>query len=187
MLNFNEIKIGKVILLNNEPYVIVKTDHHKMGRGGAVLKVKCRNLINSNVLERTYQGAEKAEEAETEKKKANFMYKDKDEAYFMDNDSYEQFNLHVDEIGDKVLFLKEGTDVNVLYFNGKPVAIDLPIKMEFKVVSAPPGVKGNSAGNVNKQVELETGAIISVPMFIEEGDMIRLNTDTGEYVERVNQ
>ena len=114
------------------------------------------------------------------------MYKDKDEAYFMDNESYEQFNLHVDEIGDKVQFLKEGTDVNVLYFNNKPVAIDLPIKMEFKVVSAPPGVKGNSAGNVNKQVELETGATINVPMFIEEGDIIRLNTDTGEYVERAN-
>lgn len=186
MLNFNEIKSGKVVLLNNEPYVIIKTDHHKMGRGGAVLKVKCRNLINGNILEKTYQGAEKAEEAATENKKANFMYKDKEEAYFMDNESYEQFNLPLSEIEDKTPFLKDGTDVNVLYFNGKAVTIDLPIKMDFKVVSAPPGVKGNSAGNVNKQVEIETGATISVPMFIEEGDMIRINTDTGEYVERAN-
>lgn len=187
MLNFNEIKTGKVILLNNEPYVIIKADHHQMGRGGAVLKVKCRNLITSNILERTFQGAEKAEEAGTEHKKANFMYKDKDEVYFMDNNSYEQFFLHVDELGDKLQFLKEGTDVNVLYFNNKPVAVDLPIKMDFKVVSAPPGVKGNSAGNVNKQVEIETGAMVNVPMFIEEGDIIRLNTETGEYVERANQ
>ena len=186
MLNFNEIKTGKVIKVNGEPYVIIKTDHHKMGRGGAVLKIKCRNLINGNVLERTYQGAEKAEEAGTKTKKANFMYKDKDEAYFMDNESYEQFNLPVEEIGEPSKFLKDGTDVDVLYFEDKPVTISLPIKMEFKVVSAPPGVKGNSAGNVNKQVELETGALINVPMFIEEGDMIRLNTDTGEYVERVN-
>lgn len=186
MLNFNEIKTGKVIKINAEPYIIVKTDHHKMGRGGAVLKVKCRNLINGNVLERTYQGAEKAEEAETETKKANFMYKDKDEAYFMDNASFEQFNLPLEEIGESARFLKDGVDVDVLYFESKPVTISLPIKMEFKVVSAPPGVKGNSAGNVNKQVEIETGAQINVPMFIDEGDIIRINTDTGEYVERAN-
>jgi len=186
MLNFNEIKTGRVIKVNGEPFIIIKTDHHKMGRGGAVLKIKCRNLINGNVLEQTYQGAEKAEEAETETKKANFMYKDKDEAYFMDNTNYEQFNLPLEEIGEPAQFLKEGVDVDVLYFESKPVSISLPIKMDFKVVSAPPGVKGNSAGNVNKQVEIETGAQISVPMFINEGDMIRINTDTGEYVERAN-
>jgi len=184
MLNFNEIKTGRVIKLNNEPYIIIKTDHHKMGRGGAVLKIKCRNLINGNVLERTYQGSEKAEEAETETKKANFMYKDKEDAFFMDNKSFEQFNLHVEDLGEQEKFLKDGTDVDVLYFEGKPVSISLPIKMEFKVLSAPPGVKGNSVGNVNKVVEIETGAEISVPMFINEGDMIRINTDTGEYVER---
>jgi len=186
MLNFNEIKMGRVIKLNGEPYIIIKTDHHKMGRGGAVLKIKCRNLINGTVQERTYQGTEKAEEAETETKKANFMYKDKDQAYFMDNASYEQFDLPLEELGDSALFLKDGTDVDVLYFENKPVSVSLPIKMDLKVVSAPPGVKGNSAGNVNKQVELETGAKINVPMFINEGDVIRINTDTGEYVERVN-
>lgn len=186
MLNFNEIKTGKVIKVNSEPFIIIKTDHHKMGRGGAVLKIKCRNLINGNILERTYQGAEKAEEAETETKKANFMYKDKDEAYFMDNASFEQFNLPLEEIGEPAQFLKDGVDVDVLYFESRPVSISLPIKMDFKVVSAPPGVKGNSAGNVNKQVEIETGAKINVPMFIDEGDVIRINTDTGEYVERAN-
>ena len=186
MLNFNEIKIGRVIKLNNDPFVIIKTDHHKMGRGGAVLKVKCRNLITGSVLERTYQGTEKAEEAETETKKANFMYKDKGEAYFMDNTSYEQFNLALEEIGEAAKFLKEETEVDVLYFENKPVSINLPIKMTFKVLSAPPGVKGNSAGNVNKQVEIETGALISVPLFINEGDLIKINTDTGEYVERAN-
>lgn len=184
MLNFNEIKTGKVIKINGEPYLIVKTDHHKMGRGGAVLKTKCRNLLNGNTLEKTFQGVEKAEEAETETKKANFMYKDKDQGYFMDNKSYEQFNLPVEEIEEQAQFLKDGTDVDVLYFEGKPASISLPIKMDFKVVSAPPGVKGNSAGNVNKTVEIETGAQISVPMFINEGDIIRINTDSGEYVER---
>ena len=102
----------------------------------------------------------------------------------MDNESYEQFTLALEDLGDQPKFLKDGTDVSVLYFEGKPVTIQLPIKLDFKVVSAPPGVKGNSAGNVNKQVEIETGALINVPMFIEEGEMIRINTDSGEYVER---
>jgi len=186
MLNFNEIKTGRIIKINEEPFVIIKTDHHKMGRGGAVLKIKCRNLINGNVLERTYQGTEKAEEAETETKKANFMYKDKGEVYFMNNTDYEQFSLPLEEIEKSVKFLKEGVDVDVFYFENKPVSISLPIKMNFKVTSAPPGVKGNSAGNVNKQVEIETGALINVPLFINEGDIIKINTDTGEYVERAN-
>jgi elongation factor P len=186
MLNFNEIKTGRVIKVNGEPFIIIKTDHHKMGRGGAVLKIKCRNLISGSILERTYQGAEKAEEAETETKKANFMYKDKEEAYFMDNGNYEQFSLSLEDIGESARFLKEGIDVDVLYFENKPVSVSLPIKLEFKVVSAPPSVKGNSAGNVNKQVEIETGALINVPLFIDEGDIIRINTDTGEYVERAN-
>jgi elongation factor P len=184
MLSISEIKNGKVITVNNEPYVITKTDHHKMGRGGSVLKVKLRNLINGNMLDKTFQGNDKAEEADTEKKKANFMYFDEDNANFMDNETYEQFSLANEVIGEKKKFLKEGIDVDVLYFAGNPVAVDLPIKMEFKVTSAPPGVKGNSAGNVTKQVEIETGALITAPLFINEGDMIRVNTDTGEYVER---
>lgn len=167
-----------------EPYAVIKADHHKMGRGGAVLKAKLRNLISGNVLEKTFQGNDKAEEAETEKKKANFMYKDENEAHFMDNEFYEQFSLPLKQIGEKIKFLRENTDVDILYFDEKPMTVEIPVKMAFKVVSAPPGVKGNSAGGVTKIVIIETGAEIAVPMFISEGDMIRINTDTGEYVER---
>jgi len=184
MLSLNEIKLGKLIQIASEPYVVIRADHHKMGRGGAVLKTKLRNLINSNVLEKTFQGNDKAEEAETEKRKANFMYKDEAAAFFMDNESYEQFDLPLSDIGEKQKFLKDGTDVDVLYFKDKPVALDLPVKMKFKVISAPPGVRGNSAGSVTKQVELETGALIAAPLFIDEGEIIVVNTDTGEYVER---
>lgn len=184
MLSMNEIKLGKVLTINNEPFVVIKTDHHKMGRGGAVLKVKMKNLVSGAVLERTYQGNDKAEEAQTQTKKANYMYSDASGANFMDNESYEQFTFPADEIGEKVQFLKEGIDVDVLYFNDKPVSISLPIKMTFKVVSAPPAVKGNSVGSVTKVAELETGAKINVPVFIEEGETIVINTDTGEYVER---
>ncbi|MCX6796733.1 MAG: elongation factor P [Candidatus Falkowbacteria bacterium] len=184
MLSISEIKIGCLLQVNNEPYIVIRADHHKMGRGGAVLKTKLKNLINGSVLEKTYQGNEKAEEAETETKKANFMYKDDSQAFFMDNGSYEQFEINLDQIGSQQKYLKEGIDVDVLYFQGQPVSIQLPIKMEFKVVSAPPGVRGNSAGSVTKQVEIETGETISAPLFVNEGDIIRLNTDTGEYVER---
>lgn len=184
MLTINEIKLGKLLQIDNNPFIVIKTDHHKVARGGAVLKTKLKNLINGSVLEKTFQGNDKAEEAETEKKKANFMYKDENEAYFMDNASYEQFSLPIDQVGEKIKFLKDGTDVNILYFQDKPVSVDLPVKIDLKVVSAPPGVKGNSAGNVNKTVELETGMEASVPMFINEGDVVRINTDTGEYVER---
>jgi len=184
MLSISEIKLGKLVQVAGEPYVVIKAEHHKMGRGGAVLKTKLRNLISGSVLEKTFQGNDKAEEAETEKRKANFMYKDDTSAFFMDNESYEQFDLPLEQIGDKIKFLKEGTDVDTLYFDNRPVTMDLPVKMKFKVVSAPPGIKGNSAGGVTKQVELETGASIAAPLFIEEGQTIVVNTDTGEYVER---
>lgn len=184
MLSINEIKVGKVLEINNEPYLVVRTDHHKMGRGGAVLKTKLKNLITGNVLDKTFQGNEKVDTANTQKKKANFMYKDDENINLMDNETFEQFTLSLEQAGGKDKFLKEGVDVDILYFDGNPVAIDIPIKVELKVVSAPPGVKGNSAGNVNKQVELETGAMINVPLFINEGDVIRINTENEEYVER---
>lgn len=184
MYSLNEIKVGKVILVNSSPYVVTKTDHHKMGRGGAVLKTKLRNLIDSSVLDKTFQGNDKAEEADTQKKKANFLYADEVNANFMDNETYEQFTISLDTIGDKQKYLKDGTNVDILYFDNNPVAVDLPIKMVFQVTESPPGVKGNSAGNVTKKVTIETGAEVAAPLFINEGDLIRINTDTGEYVER---
>jgi len=184
MLSLNEIKLGKLLKINNEPYIVIRAAHHKMGRGGAVLKTKLRNVITGNILEHTFQGNDKADEAETDEKQAQYLYKDDNEAYFMDNVSFEQFGLPLEQVGANINWLKDGTDIKILYFDDKPVAVKLPVKVELKVVSAPPGVKGNSAGNVNKIVTLETGVEISAPMFVSEGDTVRINTDTGEYVER---
>jgi elongation factor P len=136
------------------------------------------------VIERTWQGNDKAEEAQVEKRKANFLYKDESFAYFMDIENYEQFSLALEDLGGKEKFMKDGLEVNVLYFENRPMAIELPIKVELKVISAPPGIRGNSAGNVTKQAELETGAIISMPMFVETNDVIRINTENEEYAER---
>jgi len=185
MLTLNEIKLGKLLKINNEPYLVIRAEHHKVARGGGVLKTKLKNIINGNVLEKTFQGNDKVDTAETEDKFAQYLYKDENEAYFMDNESYEQFNLSLEQLGDTVKWIKDGTDVKILYFNNKPVSVKLPVKIELKVISAPPGVKGNSAGNVTKIVKLETGAEVAVPLFVNEGDVLRINTDTGEYAERV--
>lgn len=184
MLSLTEIKVGCLIVINGEPYVVTKSEHHKMGRGGAVVKTKLKNLVTGNVVEKTWQGNDRAEEADVEKRKANYLYKDESFAYFMDNESYEQYNLPLDQLGGKERFMKDGIDVTVMHFEGKPMSVELPIKVELTVTSAPPGVRGNSAGNVMKTAELETGAVISVPMFVESGDVIRINTENEEYVER---
>jgi len=185
MLSLNEIKLGSLLKINNEPYVVIKSAHSKVARGGAVLKIKLKNLISGNVLEKTFQGNDKAEVATTQEKNSQYLYKDSDDAYFMDNESYERFNLSIEQLGDAMNWLKDGTDVKVLYFENQPVSIKLPPKISLKVTSAPPGVKGNSAGNITKVIKLETGVEISAPMFINEGDKIKINTETGKYAERV--
>ena len=184
LLNFNEIRSGAIIKIADQPYIIMKTDHTKVAQRRPVVKAKLKNLITGNILEQSFVENEKVEEAETETKKANYQYKTENEANFMDNETYEQFSLSLDQVGDKLAYLKEGTDVDIFYFQGQPVGLKLPIKIALKVISAPPGVKGNSAGNVTKTVELETGIKVNVPMFIEEGETLLINTDTGEYVGR---
>ena len=184
MLTISELKQGTVLKHNNEPYVITWTQHVQMGRGGAILRTKIKNLISGNVLEMTFKGNEKAEEADLERGRANYLYKDEGAAYFMDNANYEQFDIALDQIGNKINFLKEGEDVDVLYFNKNAVNIDLPVKVVLKVIEAPPGIKGDTAQGGSKQVTLETGHVINSPLFIKEGDNVRINTETDEYVER---
>jgi elongation factor P len=184
MLGLSEIKTGKTIIVNSEPYVVIFDQHSKMGRAGAVLRTKLKNLITGGVIQKTFQGADKVEEAPVEKKKVQYLYSDGTDFYFMNNETYDQFSLptSIIENGDK--YLKEGMEVDVLYFNGAPVNAMLPIKVDLEVVEAPPAVKGNTVDGGTKQVTLETGAKVNVPLFIKEGDVIRVNTDTGEYVER---
>lgn len=188
MLNISDLKLGTYVEHNKEPYVIIWTQHVQMGRGGAILRTKMKNLITGAVLERTFKGAEKAEEPNLSHGKADFLYKDADQAHFMDTSSYEQFSIDLEVIGNKINFLKEGTSVDVLYFNDRAVSVNIPIKVQLRVTLAPPAVRGDTAqGTVTKEVELETGAKIRTPIFIEKGDLVKVNTDTGEYVERVKE
>lgn len=181
----SEIKPGVLLKIADQPYVVIKTDHLKMAQRRPVLKTKLKNLINGSILERSIVDNEKVEEAETDTRASNYLYKTESEAYFMNNETFEQFTVPLELINDKLKFLKEGNDVDILYFQNQLVALKLPIKIALKVISAPPGVKGNSAGNVTKVVELETGMQINAPMFISEGEVILINTDTGEYGGRV--
>ncbi|HNV97109.1 MAG TPA: elongation factor P [bacterium] len=185
MLDFSEIKLGKIIAINDQPYKVVLAQHSKQARSGAVLRTKLKNLINGSVVEKTFSGSDKAEEANLETTKASFLYSDGDNYNFMDQETFEQFSFSKEDIGDQVQFLREGTIVDILKFNGKSVNIGLPTKMEFKVITAPPGIKGDTAGSATKQVTIETGAQIKCPLFVNEGDTIRVNTETGDYVERV--
>lgn len=186
MLSISDIKLGTAIKHNGQPYIVIYTQHVKMGRGGANLKTKLKNLITGQNLEITYSGGDKAEEADLERNKADFLYRENELFFFMDNDSYEQFALNKEVIGEQGGFLKEGVTVDVLIFQNNPVSIKLPVKVELKVSDTPPGVKGDTAGNASKTAILETGKEIRVPLFINQGEIIRVNTETGEYVERVN-
>ena len=184
MLSLPQVKVGTKIELEGDPYEIVWREHSKIGRGGAVLRTKMKNLRTGNVVSRTFQGSESLKEADLSQNKAQFLYKDDEAYYFMDNVSYEQFSLSPKQLGNSALFLTEGTTVNVLIFNSQPINVDLPIKIDLKVIESPPALRGNTADGGTKQVKLETGSTITVPLFIKEGDVVKVNTRDGEYVER---
>ena len=184
MLSIKDIKSNKKLIIEDQPYTVMTVQHSKMGRMGAVLRTKLKNLETGAILTKTFQGSDKVAEAEVDTKKAEYLYQDGTTFYFMDNTSYEQFELNEKVIGDSAKYLKEGVEVSLLYFDERPINIDLPIKMTFEVTEAPPSVKGNTADGGSKQVTIETGTQISTPLFIKTGDKIKVNTTTGEYAER---
>lgn len=187
MLTMNDLKVGVTIDLDNTPYQVVWSDFMRTAQRKPVMRTKLRHLITGQVLEKTFKPGDKIDEADLRRSQAQFMYREGDAFNFMDNDTYEQFAFTKEQIGEISNFVKDGENVDVMNFNDKPVTIKIPAKAELKVVEAPPGIKGDSAGNVTKRVKLETGFEIAVPLFIKEGEIIRVNTETGEYVERVNK
>ena len=184
MLGLSDIKCGKNILWEDQPYVVLSAEHSKTGRAGAVLRTKLKNLLNGSVLEKTFNGSDKADEADMSKSKAQYLYAEQDGFVFMDMASYDQFSLSKETIGNAPLYLLEGTEVTVLNFNDIPVNIELPIKVTLTVIEAPPGIKGDTSGTGGKVVIMETGLKVSTPLFINEGDKLIINTDKGEYVSR---
>lgn len=184
MLSMNDLKVGVVVTQNGAPYQIIRAEHSKQARSAAVLRVKMKNLITGQVLDKTFQQGDSVPLADLGTVVANFQYCDAEGFHFMHNETFDQFVLSDVVVGDAVNYMIEGEDVKLLSFEGKPVAVELPPKVVLTVVEAPPSVRGDSASNVTKKVKCETGCEVSVPLFINQGEKIRVNTQTGEYVER---
>jgi elongation factor P len=187
MLGITDLKAGTTIDMDGSPFIVVDYQHSKMGRGGAVLRTKLRNLKTGAVVDITFKGSDKFEEAPIQRKACSFLYLDGAEFAFMDSETYDQFTLTAAEVGDKAKYLKEGAELQILFYEGKPVSIQLPIKMEFEVTYTEPGVRGDTAQGGTKPATIETGATITVPLFVKIGDVIRVNTDEGTYVERATR
>ena len=184
MLSPTALKTGVVINIDNTPYEVVRYQHSKMGRGGAVVRTTLKNLVTGNNIERTFHGDEKILPAELERRKAQFLYRQGDDFVLMDSQTFDQFTIPAATVGFAANFLADGQTAELLMFSGNPINLSLPLKMPFKVVEADMAVKGDSATNPLKNSVIETGLTVRVPMFINTGDIILVDTRDGSYIER---
>ena len=185
MITPGELKKGIAIELDDQPWTVVDYQHVKMGRGGAVVRIKVRNLRSGYTTERTFPASERFRRIYLEKRSVQFLYRDEGTYHFMDTDNFEQLPLSADQIGDDAGYLKENLVCSLLMYNDQPIALELPVTVDLKVEYAEPGFKGDTATGGNKPATLETGLRVNVPLFVETGDVIRIDTRTGQYLERV--
>ena len=185
-MDVNQITRGMKLEIDGQPYEIVEYQHVKPGKGQAFARIKLKNLRTGNVVEKTYKVGEKLNLADFEEKTMEYIYTDGEFYYFMDSRTYEQVGVPASSVGERARFLKENTEVVVQFFKGEAISVKLPKSIVLKVTETEPGFKGDTVSNVTKPATLETGAVIQVPMFINPGDYVRVNPETGEYVERVN-
>lgn len=183
----SDFRKGLAIKYNNETYILIGYQFVNPGKGSAFTRAKMKNIKSGKVVEVTFKSGEQIEEANMEYKKCQYMYNDGTDFHFMDNVNYEQFSMPADLIGEQGQYMMDGGEVTIVFVDNLPVSIQLPPKMDFKVTEASPGERGDTATGGTKQVTIETGARVNAPLFIKEGDRIKVNTETGEYVERVNK
>lgn len=184
MYSTGDFKKGLKIELDGTPFVIVDFLHVKPGKGGAFVRTKIKNLMTGKVLDQTFRSGEKVKRPDLVEREMQYLYREGDNFNLMDNETYEQVALTAEQLGDAVLFLVENMNVNVLFFNQQPVAVDLPTFVELEVAQTEPGVKGDTASGGSKPATLESGAVLQVPLFINEGDRVKVDTRTGSYIER---
>ena len=185
MVATNAFKNGMKLDLDGEAYQIVFFKHVSPGKGGAFVRTKLKNLKTGAVIERTYRSGEKLKKADIVEKDMQFLYNDGSEYHFMDAKTYEQVALTGEQLGDSKNFLQEQVVVEILFFNGEPIGVELPNFVELVVAESEPGVKGDTASGATKPATLETGAVVQVPLFVSVGEKIKVDTRTGEYVTRV--
>ncbi|MDP2942448.1 MAG: elongation factor P [Candidatus Omnitrophota bacterium] len=185
MISTSDIKNGLTIKIDGELFQVIEFQHVKPGKGGAFVKTKLHSLSTGNVLPRTFRSGEKLEDAFIEYKKLQFSYAAGDDYHFMEEKTFEQFQISAEQLGDVTHYLKENMIVSASFYEGKLMSVEAPMFVELKVVEADPGLKGDTAKSGTKSVKLETGYTIQVPLFIEVGNVLKIDTRTGEYVERV--
>jgi elongation factor P len=185
--NTSEFRKGLKVQIDGDPYLMIECNFVKPGKGNALYKCRLRNLIRNTVLDRTYKGGDTLEAADITEIDAQYLYRQGDTYVFMDNQSYEQYELSSEQAEDSWRFLKEGLVCSMLLFNNNPIAVSPPNHVVLKVEYCEPGARGNTATNVTKAVKLESGAEIQAPAFINMGDLLKVDTRTGEYVERVKE
>ena len=185
MLNYNELKPGAIFILESQPYEVLEFSFLRMQQRKPVAQTRIKNLITGKIINRNFQHTDSFQEAEIDYKIAKFLYAHRDKFVFAkaDNPS-DRFEMPAEILGEKSKFLKPNSEVELTVFEEKIINLHLPIKMEFKVTEAPPSIRGNTAQGGTKQVKIETGALIAAPLFVEEGDVIEVNTETGEYTGR---
>ena len=183
MYGVTDLKKGTLIQLDGKPYRVVEYAQKQMGRGGSIVNVKIKNLLDGSVIPKTFKGQDKIEPADVTNSKVQFLYKEGNKLFFMDEATYEQFELEDSEVTGAE-FLKDGTTVNSQSFDGRVISVELPIKVSLNVVSTPDVVKGDTQSTVMKEAEVESGASVQVPIFIKQGDNVIVDTRDGSYVER---
>jgi elongation factor P len=184
MLSFSEIKLGKVIIFNDQPYVVTKCDFLKMNRAKPSKKVVLKHVVDGGTIMHTFGSGDNAEEADILKQAATFTYQDGDTLYFMREDNYETVEIPAEMLDDQVGYIKEGLEVKILYFQDAPISVDIPIKLSFEIIETVEVDKGNTVQGVMKDATIETGKVVKVPSFIKKGDKVIINTVENEYSER---
>lgn len=185
MYSTSDFRKGLKFIMDNDPYTILEFQHVKPGKGAAFVRSKVKNLLNSKIIDKTFRAGEKFEEADVETRTMEYLYYDGTDYIVMDSSNYEQYSISEEVVGDDAKWMLENSEILVLLFKSSPINIEIPQFLELKIVNSEPGVKGNTAQGGSKPAELSTGAVVSVPLFVNEGEIIKVDTTTGSYVERV--
>lgn len=185
--NTSDFKKGIKVQIDGEPYLMIECNFVKPGKGNALYKCKLRNLMRNTQFERTYKGGDSLEAADVSELEAQYLYRQGENFVFMDIKTFEQYELTRDQVGEGAKFLKEGMNCSMLLFNDRPISFEPPKQVVLRVEYAEPAARGDTATRLTKVVEMETGAKITVPSFIETGDLLKINTQTEEYLERVKE
>ena len=185
MISTNDFQTGMTIELDGELYTILDYDHVKPGKGGAFIQTELKNIDTGSIINKRFRSGEKVAKAHIEAKKYQFLYRDGDKYVFMDNETYEQIELSADMLGNATNYLKENLEIEIEFYREKVVGVKVPNFVELAVADAPPAIKGNTVSGGSKKVTLESGAEVKVPLFIEAGDILKIDTRSGEYIERV--